>query len=252
MLKTPYNYSLFFDFIESYLPSGFLNINPDDPIIQKLEDVMEDNDQFFSMADLGKMQFIYNSKRSEQMMGVAPAEFHPGYFQDAAHPDDFERFGLARSLVYRIERDIFKTLKGSKVLSTNFLMKNPAGTYTNLLFQCYIFYSPLPHKVVYDLQLYTNIDSFNFKKNGFHHYLGNDLSLFRFPDESLLKIGPAISAREFEIIRLIESGLSTKQIADKLFLSVYTVNTHRSNILEKSGKTQISDLIYEFKEQGLL
>ncbi|MHC1777996.1 MAG: LuxR C-terminal-related transcriptional regulator [Lentimicrobium sp.] len=252
MLKRPYNYSIFFDFVESYLPTGFQNIHADDPIMQKLEEVMEENDQFFSMADLGKMQFIYNSKRSEQMMGIAPKEFHPGHFQEAVHPDDFERFGLARSLVYRIERDIFRTSKGSKVLSANFLMKNPAGTYTNLLFQCYIFYSPLPSKTIFDLQLYTNIDSFNFKKNSFHHYLGNDLSFFRFPDENLLKIGPVISAREFEIVRLIELGLSSKQIADKLFLSVFTVNTHRSNILEKSGKAGISDLIYELKEQGLL
>jgi hypothetical protein len=251
-LNKPYSYSIFFDFIESYLPTGFLNINRNDPIMQKLEQVLEENDQFFSLADLGKMQFIFNSKRSEQMMGVAPEEFHPGYFQDAAHPNDFERFGLARSLVYRIERDIFRTSKGSKVLSANFLMKNPTGAYTNLLFQCYIFYTPLPNKAVYDLQLYTNIDSFNFKKNSFHHYLGNDLSLFRFPDEKLLMIGPAISVRELEIIKLIELGMSSKQIAEKLFLSVFTVNTHRSNILEKSGKATISDLIYELKEQGLL
>ena len=252
MLRNLYNYSIFFDFVESYLPSGFLKVGADDPIMMRLEEVMEENNQFFSLADLGKMQFVFNSKRSAQMMGVSPAEFHPGHFQDAVHPDDFERFGLARSLVYKIERDIFRTSKGSKVLSANFLMKNPAGTYTNLLFQCYIFYSPLPSKSVFDLQLYTNIDSFSFKKNSFHHYLGDDLSLFRFPDESLLKIGPPFSIREFEIIKLIELGLSTKQIADKLFLSVYTVSTHRSNILEKSGKPGISDLIYELKEQGLL
>ena len=58
--------------------------------------------------------------------------------------------------------------------------------------------------------------------------------------------------REFEIIRLIEAGLSTEQIAEKLFLSVYTVNTHRGNILKKTHKSQISDLIYELKERGVL
>jgi hypothetical protein len=186
------------------------------------------------------------------MMGVRPEEFHPGHFQDAMHPDDFERFGLARALVFRIEHDIFIPKKGSKVLSTNFMVKNPAGGYTNLLIQCYIFYSPIPYPAVFDLQVYTNIDSFIMKKHSFHHYLGNDLSLFRFPDESLLKIGSHYSRREFEIIKLIEAGYSSKQIAEKLFLSVLTVNTHRSNILVKSGKATISDLIYELKGQGLL
>ncbi len=35
---------------------------------------------------------------------------------------------------------------------------------------------------------------------------GNDLSLFKYPDEELLMIGNIFTDREFEIIRLIESG----------------------------------------------
>ena len=120
------------------------------------------------------------------------------------------------------------------------------------LFRTICFISPIPYKAVFLIQVITNIDWYKMKKDRFHHYVGNDLSLFRFPDQKLLEIGPDLSYREFEIIRLIESGLSSKEIADKLFLSVHTVNTHRSNILEKSGKSQISDLIYELKEKGLL
>jgi DNA-binding NarL/FixJ family response regulator len=90
------------------------------------------------------------------------------------------------------------------------------------------------------------------KKNSFHHYMGDDISLFRFPDKDLVSMGINLSPRELEIVRLIEKGFSSKQIAEKLFLSVYTVNTHRSNILEKTGKAQIPDLIYGLKEQGLL
>ena len=68
----------------------------------------------------------------------------------------------------------------------------------------------------------------------------------------MLSIGINLSIRELEIVRFIEKGFSSKQIAEKLFLSVFTVNTHRSNILEKSGKAQISDLIYELNEKRLL
>jgi len=52
--------------------------------------------------------------------------------------------------------------------------------------------------------------------------------------------------------QLSEAGSNSKQIAEKLFLSVYTVDTHRSHILKKSGKAHISDLINDLKEQGLL
>lgn len=45
--------------------------------------------------------------------------------------------------------------------------------------------------------------------------------------------GFVVSEREVEVIKLIALGLSNKQIADKLCLSLHTVNTHRKNILQK-------------------
>lgn len=42
-----------------------------------------------------------------------------------------------------------------------------------------------------------------------------------------------LSQREKEIIKLVVKGMTNKEIADKLFLSVYTVNTHRRNISRK-------------------
>lgn len=42
-----------------------------------------------------------------------------------------------------------------------------------------------------------------------------------------------LSKREKEIIMLIRQGLTSQEIANKLFLSTYTVDTHRRNILRK-------------------
>ena len=44
------------------------------------------------------------------------------------------------------------------------------------------------------------------------------------------------SKREFEIIKGIAQGLESHEIAEKLFLSVHTVNTHRRNIFLKQVK----------------
>lgn len=44
-----------------------------------------------------------------------------------------------------------------------------------------------------------------------------------------------ISDREVEIIILIAEGYINKEIADRLFLSTHTVNTHRKNIMSKLG-----------------
>jgi len=252
MKNNPYSYNIFFDFIESYLPTGFLNINPDDPIIRQLEKVLVENDQFITVADLGQIKFLHVSEGIRQMIGVEPRELNPGHFVEVVHPDDLSRFGLLRAQTFVVEKEVLETDKGSALVSFTIRLRNSAGEYHHHICQAYFFYSPLPHKAVYLLQVISKVDWFKPKKNCFHHYKGKNLSLFRFPDEQLLKICPGLSQREMEILKLIEKGLSSKQIAEKLFLSVFTVNTHRSNILEKSGKAIISDLIYELKEEGLL
>ena len=252
MMSKPYKYSLFFDFIESYLPSGFRNIDAKDPIVLKLKEVMEESNQFITVADLGHIQFLYVSDGIKEMIGVEPSQLNPGHFVEVTHPDDLSRLGLLRAQTFIVEKEVLETKKGSALVSFTMRLRNPAGVYINHLCQAYFFYSPGPYKAVYLLQVISNVSWFKMKKQDFHHYKGKDMSLFRFPDENLLRIGPNYSVRELEILRLIESGLSSKEISKKLFISLFTVNTHRSNILTKSGKSQISDLINELKEQGLL
>jgi DNA-binding NarL/FixJ family response regulator len=49
------------------------------------------------------------------------------------------------------------------------------------------------------------------------------------------RVPSALSRREREILQLVADGLTTLQIADQLFTSKRTVETHRQNILEKTG-----------------
>jgi len=51
-----------------------------------------------------------------------------------------------------------------------------------------------------------------------------------------------LSAREIEILKLLVTGLSAKEIAEKLFLSTHTVVTHRKNISQKTGIKSIAGL----------
>jgi DNA-binding NarL/FixJ family response regulator len=50
-----------------------------------------------------------------------------------------------------------------------------------------------------------------------------------------------LTKRETEIILLLKNNLTNQQIADQLFLSIYTVETHRKNIMQKLGlKTPVA------------
>lgn len=55
-----------------------------------------------------------------------------------------------------------------------------------------------------------------------------------------------ITDREFEIIHLILQGLVTKQIAAKLELSIYTIETHKKNIHRKLKVQSTAELIATF------
>ncbi|MCU0338583.1 MAG: response regulator transcription factor [Spirosomaceae bacterium] len=60
----------------------------------------------------------------------------------------------------------------------------------------------------------------------------------------------AVTARELEIIRLIAQELSTTEIAERLFISVGTVETHRHNILRKLDvKNAIGIIKYAIKHK---
>jgi hypothetical protein len=244
-------YDLFLNFIETYSPSGFNGIDRASPVLTQLEELTEANNQFFHVANLIQAKITWSSKRSELMIGIKPEELDAYHFMEATHPDDLEKHTLGRSKMFNVANDLFKAKSGKRLLSVNIRIRNSLGEYPDLLFQLYFFYSDL-YKTVFLFQVHTDISSFKKRKNGYHYYVGEDFSNFRYPDEDLLSIGNPLSDREFEIVRLIESGLSSEEIAGKLFLSVHTVNTHRRNILVKTGKESMAELIYDFKEERLL
>ncbi len=61
-----------------------------------------------------------------------------------------------------------------------------------------------------------------------------------------------ITEREIEIIKLLAEGNSNKQIADILFLSTHTVNTHRKNIMAKVGVNNAAGLVFFAVKENLI
>ncbi len=61
-----------------------------------------------------------------------------------------------------------------------------------------------------------------------------------------------LSEREKDIFLLFAEGKSTKEISDKLFISVKTVNTHKQNILDKLGLKSNADIVKYALKNGLI
>jgi len=88
-----------------------------------------------------------------------------------------------------------------------------------------------------------------------HKYVSLDLAekLADSLDTNHRKSGhEALSDREFQVLRLIGSGMTVGEIAEELSLSVKTISTNRTRILEKMGMKNNAELICYAIRQNLV
>jgi two-component system response regulator NreC len=71
------------------------------------------------------------------------------------------------------------------------------------------------------------------------------------PEESAA-LPDGLSEREGEVLRLVALGYTNAEIAQKLYLSVRTVESHRAHIQQKSGATTRAGLVAYAREHDLL
>lgn len=71
-----------------------------------------------------------------------------------------------------------------------------------------------------------------------------------FRDKALKVKDDGLTAREVDVLQLIAQGLTNQEVADALHLSIYTVQTHRANIMRKLGLENRHQLIKYALQKG--
>jgi len=82
-------------------------------------------------------------------------------------------------------------------------------------------------------------------------YLSFDAALVLRKPETQTNI-PLITRREKEVLELIANGMTNNEIAQKLFISVTTVDTHRKNLLAKFEVKNTASLIHIAAQMHLI
>ena len=243
-------FDIFLKFIDTYIDTGFSEINEADPIVVHLDKLMEQNRQYFYIGDMLRFDLVYTSKGSVDILGIKPEDMDPGNLFTSTHPDAIQRHSSSRSRLMKLCHDMYINGDDYAVMSTNLKFYHANGTPVNLLIKGYAFQKPEVNPAVYCLFINTDISWFGPLKCGYNYYVGKDLSYLRIPDKELILTGCIFTNREFEIVRLIMEGLSSKQIGEKLFISSHTVDTHRRNILKKTNNVNVRELIIELQGKG--
>ncbi|MDR2920808.1 MAG: LuxR C-terminal-related transcriptional regulator [Tannerella sp.] len=88
----------------------------------------------------------------------------------------------------------------------------------------------------------------NIKIQVVNYVTGETFPLTKFEEKGLVEI----TRREKEILLLIKSGMLSKEISDRLSVSIHTVNKHRQNIMQKMNADNIIEAMEYARKLGFL
>lgn len=169
---------LFFRLIGQWSRDRFRGFNPDDPLVTEIEKTTELNNQFVMLTDILRMKSLFVSDRCLQMIGVEQADFSPFHLLEATHPDDAHSYSLFLKRAFDIASELFREEKGARILSVNIRLRNPQGFYSDSLIQVFLYYSSLPYKSVFSIEVITDLSVPKINSQ-YHSLLENKLYLFK-------------------------------------------------------------------------
>lgn len=94
-------------------------------------------------------------------------------------------------------------------------------------------------------------------KDTLHKIISGEWVISKFNQESPKPFiqaseGPILTRREKEVLKMIALGLTNKEIADKIYVSTTTVDSHRKNLLQKFSALNSASLIAQASKLRLL
>lgn len=211
------------------------------------------------------MDFVHEGVRDN--LGVEPEDFTMEYCFERMHPEDLASMNEKEAVVFdfffnKITKEDLFSYKTVYVMR----MKHADGTYKTFLHQSSIFSISNEGKIEQSLCVHTDITHLNIpinhnvsfisSKKQSYHYAKNSGSYAiideNSPDLSKIHFNDIFSKREKEIIEILAQGKTFNEIAKQLFISPHTINTHKKNILSKSGCKNTPELIAKYYMNNIL
>lgn len=207
------------------------------------------------ILDINAKQFLFVSDKYKYLVGAErndTSQVDFDFFFNRIHPDDhyitkdvpedFIQFLCERS------NDNIYDYK----LVTDFRLRDINGEYVRFLEQIIILQtddSGKPWLVMAICDLSSNTDATP-SSSGKIICVSTGKIIKSYGEISSLDPISKLSNREKEILKLIANGFLSKEIADKLNISINTVNNHRRNILQKTGCNNTFETIKFIEKNG--
>jgi DNA-binding CsgD family transcriptional regulator len=246
---------IFFKFLEQF---KFDEAQLDYSIIQKhsviLQALSDMGNSGTGIFDYYKRQFAFYSSNFGGLLGYVPSDYEETgqqFFSSKMHPDDALMLSINSVSVLKIFNHFSNDEKLNHKMISEYRMMNAQNQYVRLVEQ----YQVLKLDPKGQLWLAFNIvdispnqgESEPSKSQLLNFRTGNIINL-----EAPQAVKFELTKREKEILGLVKMGLLSKEISNKLAISVHTVNTHRQRFLEKLGANNSMEAVAFASKFGLL
>ncbi len=213
---------------------------------------------YYYLVNSQKSQLIYVSNGIRNILGVEPKMFDADRLYSIMHPNDLDCLDKKIALTNHFYSNVISAsdIPNYKT-SYQLRLQNKQGNYRTILHQTKILG---PTHTIDNAQLIhvnTDITYLGVRQNHRVSFIGDKRPNHHFDlIKSEYKVSNGLeykfSKRELEVLKLISLGRKSEEIANQLFISVFTVNTHKRNVLKKSKCKNISHLIANCVREGII
>lgn len=220
-------------------------------VLQTLSDVTNSGTSIF---DLSKRHVIFYSPNFGKLLGYTPTDYEAlgqMFFAEKIHPEDAFHLSALGVTMYKLLNSFSSDEKLNHKIVSEYRMRNTQNEYVRVVEQYQVL--ELDHKG--QIWLMLMIMDFSPDQNVAE---GSKSQLLNFRTGKIISMETPktiqfeLTKREKEILKLVKDGLLSKEISDKLSISVHTVNTHRQRFLEKLGANNSFEAVMFAAKFGLL
>lgn len=208
------------------------------------------------IMDLHSLQYSFISSNVKLLLGYEGHQLKDGglkFYYGLIHPEDLPQVLRSLKSIWEILMDLLPWQRQKVKYNLGYRIKKKNGNYVRILEQSAVLQTD--HKGNITHIMGGGLDTSNWKEDKMTSSIisiDDEIVYAMDPDPQQLNPQNYLSKREREIIKLIADGCNSKCIADKLCISVHTVNTHRQNIIHKTHTKNTSCLIQYAIHQGII
>ncbi len=211
-------------------------------------ELFDHSNQCFFIGDYSSLRMIFVSPNIVNVLGYTPEEFDFRKLFGIIHPDDSKAVFEIGKMV--LSRELNYIAGGSSrhiALFMAYRVAKSNGKFTRISLT--VSRHTDSAGGIYDMAEIRDIS---------HVRCGTEVSFALLGGKPLKDLpqeprkGLSISRREQEIIYYISQGYTSRKIAYELNLSEYTVNTHRKNIMRKTGTSNMVDMLLFAANNGII